>query len=408
MIIEKDISKLAVGTYVIGIAKQKGRFKIKKPGWVRDKKSIQYLIDQGVLKVKIDSSKKLAADTADVLDVTREDDLITAPKANEKFKPSNKKTNNIGERLVKAKKIFDEAKQIQSKVLSDIQQGRPIDTGPIKSLTNQSIDIIFDNPDALACIINIRCKDEYLLEHSISVSILISIFARFLKMDKSIVHELAIGAFLHDVGKIKIPDEILNKPGKLTEKEFELMKTHVVHSKKIVDETNELSEISRSIVASHHEKLNGHGYPLGIGQDKLSIYDRMITICDIFDALSAHRVYKPGIAQIKAFLILRELAEAGQLDKRLVDQFIKCLGVYPVGSLVKLTSNRLAIVDSRNHDLPTKPKVKVFYSLQQNVFTPTKEIDLSLSNTEEIMQGVRADDFDLDMNKITEFLLMQG
>jgi len=240
------------------------------------------------------------------------------------------------------------------------------------------------------------------------VSILISIFARYLKLDKAIIQELAIGAFLHDVGKIFVPDNVLNKPGKLTEAEFEIIKTHVVHSKRIVDDTEGISQISRQIAANHHERLDGQGYPAGLTESKLSQYDRMISICDIFDALSAHRVYKKGIAQIRAFAILREMAKAGHLDAKLVDQFIKCLGIYPVGSLVRLSSNRLAIVDAPNPDNPTKPKVKAFYSLQQNLFTTAKEIDLASSEDERIETGVRADDFDLDMNKITEFLLMEG
>lgn len=401
MIVEKHISKLTAGTFVVAIGKQKGRSKIKKVGWVRDDEAIQYLIKQGVISVKVDTSKKLEKNDSS-LSISEK-----STKPVEKVKPKPRK-KQFHTRFVEAKNIFNEAKKMQSKVLSDIQKGNAIDPQPIAQLTNQSIDAIFENPDALACVINIRCKDEYLLEHSVSVSILIAIFARFLKFEREIVEQLAIGAFLHDVGKIKIPDEILNKPGKLTAKEFEIMKSHVVHSQEIVDKTENLSTISRSIVAAHHEKLNGKGYPTGCTADKLSIYQRMITICDIFDALCAHRVYKKGIAQIKAFMILRELGQSGELDVELVDQFIKCLGVYPIGSLVKLTSNRLAIVDTRNPDLPTKPKVKAFFSLRQNTFIETREIDLAQATTEQIVKGVRADDFNLDMNKISEFLSSQG
>lgn len=421
MIIEKDIFQLTVGSYVVGISKQKGRYKIKNPGFVRDFKSIEFLIHQGVLRVSVDTSKQLKADideriTASALFNEPENDaknlaensaVLRKTVKTESSKPLNIE-RSFSERLVSAKKTFDEAKQIQAKILKDIKNGQTIDTTPIAAITSESIDIIFENPDALACVINIRTKDQYLLEHSVSVSILMSVFAKFLEFNKTLTQQLAIGAFLHDVGKILVPEEILNKPAKLTEAEFEIIKTHVVHSKKIVSDVKDLTEISRSIVANHHEKLDGQGYPLGIKGEQLSQYDKMISICDIFDALSADRVYKQGMAQIRAFAILRSMATSGHLDISLVDQFIKCIGVYPVGSLVKLSSNRLAIVDSRNPDNPTKPKVKAFYSLQQNVFTAAKEIDLSVSSNEMIEQGVSANDFDLDMNKIIEFLLMQG
>jgi len=415
VIVEKDIYQLAVGSYVVEIAKQKGDFKIKKSGWVRDFKSIEFLIKKGVLRVKVDTSKHLEESENKVYGLLSEQPVERTeekPKQTKldknKTKPVKPKSDDFPQRLVSAKKTFDDAKQAQSKILEDIQQGKSIDPGPIKNLTNQSIETIFENPDALTCVLNIRNKDEYLLEHSVSVSILMSIFARYLKFDKSLIQDLAVGAFLHDVGKVLVPDKVLNKPGKLTDEEFEIIKTHAVHSKRIIDETEGIAEVSRQVVANHHEKLNGQGYPRGLKQSQLSQYDRMISICDIFDALSAHRVYKKGIAQIRAFAILREMASSGHLDPLLVDKFIRCLGIYPVGSLVRLSSNRLAIVDAPNPETPTKPKVKAFYSLSQNIFTAAKEIDLSSTVEECIEQGVRADDFDLDMNKITEFLLIEG
>ena len=173
------------------------------------------------------------------------------------------KQASFSQRLVSAKNTFDDAKQAQSKILDDIQQGKSIDPGPIKEITNQSIEAIFENPDALTCVLNIRNKDDYLLEHSVSVSILMSIFARYLKLDKTLIQDLAVGAFLHDVGKIKIPDEVLNKPGKLTKEEFEVIKTHAVHSKIIIDGTEGVADVSREVGANHHEKLNGQGYPRG-------------------------------------------------------------------------------------------------------------------------------------------------
>lgn len=389
MIVEIEISELIVGHYVVDIVKQKEHFSLTTAGHIKNDSVIQNLIAKGVESVLIDTSK-----------------TISTKSQSTPLQDQPKKAPIIFE-VHKAKEIFNHSKEIQKKVFADAQQGRALDLTPIVAITDQTIEEIFKNSDALACVINIRNKDEYLFEHSVSVSILITIFARFLKIEKPIVQQLSIGAFLHDVGKIMVPEEVLNKPGKLTDEEFVVMKTHVNHSIDIIDQTPGISALSLEVAALHHEKLDGNGYPFNIQGKDISTYGRMIAICDIFDALTAHRCYKDGYSHIKAFTILRSLAEKNHLDKRLVDLFIKCMGVYPVGSLVELNSNRLAIVEQRNPNDPINPKVRSFYNSAYHHYVMTEDIDLS-KNDDFIVKGVRADDFDLDMNKIIEFLLMEG
>ena len=402
MIVEKDIARLSIGSYVVAIVKQRGTHQLRHQGWVKDLRVIEKLIELGVERVSIDTSKVLEKETK------KSEDIQIDKKKSSTNRPPKYKNKNRAKSLKQAKLLFDEAKQIQQKIFDDILAGCQVEFQAVKEITQQTTETIFDNPDALACIINIRAKDDYLLEHSASVSILITIFARHLKLDKQLSEELAIGAFLHDVGKIKIPDAILNKPGKLTEAEFEIMKTHVNHSVQIITETPGISDLSLSVAASHHEKLDGSGYPQGLRSNNISQYSRMITICDIYDALTADRVYKDGLAQVKSFSILLKMAEQNMLDRSLVNQFIKCMGVYPVGSLVKLSSNQLAVVEERNPEDPIRPKVKTFYSVSQNHFVGSKKIDLSDDNNEQIEKGVRANEFNLDMNKILEFLIMDG
>jgi len=234
-----------------------------------------------------------------------------------------------------------------------------------------------------------------------------SIFSRFLELPKELVRELAIGAFLHDVGKILVSDDILNKPGKLTDDEFFIMKTHAGHSISIIKKTPGISKISLEVAALHHEKINGQGYPHQVKGDDVTQYGRMIAICDIFDALTATRCYKEGFTHLKAFTILHELVKNNHLDKVLVDQFIQCIGSFPVGSLVQLNSNKIAIIEQSNTKAPSKPAVRSFYSIETNDYLATEDIDLSESD-DFIIKGVRPDDFDIDMEKITEMLLMQG
>lgn len=389
MIIKKALSELSIGEYIVDIAKQQGNYALNSPGYIRNEKVIAHLVAKKVEEVFIDASKN----------------LNKAKEAPKEVITKNKKS--FIHEVEKAKRIFDESKELQKRIFDDAVNGRDIELSSVIEVTDQAIDTIFTNPDALACIINIRQKDQYLLEHSVSVSILITIFARFLKIEKPIVRQLAVGAFLHDVGKIMVPEEVLNKPGKLTDDEFTIMKTHVNHSIEIIGKTAGISKISLNVAALHHEKLNGLGYPHQVDKENIDQYGRMIAICDIFDALTAHRVYKEGYSHVKAFSILRKLAEQEHVDKALVDNFIKCMGVYPVGSLVELGSNKLAIVEEKNTKDPIRPKVRSFYSTNDNEYVITE--DINLADTEDfIVKGVRADDFDLDMNKIVEFLLMQG
>lgn len=396
MIVEIEISGLLKGHYVVDIAKQRGAYNLTTPGHIKNIKVIGNLRSRGVESLLIDTSKTLTFDA--------DNNIIGRIKQTPS--PASNKSPVILE-INKAKKLFNQSKEIQRQVFSDAQQGRNINLTPVIEITNKTIDTVFKNADALACVINIRKKDEYLLEHSVSVSVLMTIFARFLKIDKKIIQLLSVGAFLHDVGKINIPDSILNKPGKLTEAEFTVMKSHVNHSIKIIESTPGISELSLEVAALHHEKLDGTGYPYNIPKEKITKYGRMIAICDIFDALTANRCYKEGYSHIKAFSILRSLAQKEHLDPRLVDLFIKCMGIYPVGSLVELSSNKLAIVESRNDGDPINPNVRSFYNSLDGRYVMAEDINLS-DNEDFIVRGVRADDFDLDMNKIIEFLLMEG
>jgi len=389
MITEIDIADLKVGHYVAEISKQEENFSLTHPGHIKSDLVIKNLIAKGVKQVKIDTSKTKVLDNC-----------------NTPLNTVNQKRLLI-KNVIKAKAIFNESKAIQRKVFEAAQHGKALDLAPVFEITNNTIDEVFKNSDALACVINIRNKDEYLLEHSVSVSVLITIFARFLNIERAIVEQLSVGAFLHDVGKIMVPNSILNKPSKLTDAEFETMKSHVVHSIDIINNTPGISPLSLEVAAQHHEKLDGLGYPYQLTAEEISQYGRMITICDIFDALTAHRCYKDGYSHIKSFNILRGLADKNHLDKQLVDSFIKCMGVYPVGSLVELNSNKIAIVEQRNYEDPISPKVRSFYNCKHHHYVDTSDIDLSKED-DFIVKGVRADDFDLDMNKIIEFLLMEG
>jgi HD-GYP domain-containing protein (c-di-GMP phosphodiesterase class II) len=396
MIIEKKLSSLIVGHYVVEIKQQKREFKLASPSHIKSTEVINNLKKKGVESVLIDDEKTI------VVELKETPDVVGNP-------PTQLSSNEVTpEKLQVAKQIFTESKAIQKKVFNDAKEGCNLDLAPIFEVTNKSVDAIFENPDSLACIVNIRHKDEYLLEHSISVSIYLLMFSSYLNIDKATAQEMALGAFLHDVGKIMVPDNILNKPGKLTDSEFYVMKTHANHTVDIFEKTEGLSKLSYEVAAYHHEKLDGTGYPFQIKGDKLSKYCRMMNICDIFDALTANRCYKEGFPRFKAFSILRSLTKDNlHLDSELVEHFINAIGEYPVGSLVQLNSKKIAIVERRNIGDSLRPGVRSFFNCDKNEYQKSEAIDLSMDE-DFIVKGVMASDFDLDMEDVIEFLIKQA
>ena len=189
--------------------------------------------------------------------------------------------------------------------------------------------------------------------------------------------EIAIGALLHDVGKARVPDEILNKPGKLTDAEFDRMKSHVVQSKIILQATPGISPIALDVAAQHHERFDGSGYPNKLAGQGISLYGRMGAIVDVYDAITSDRVYHKGMAPTEA---LRKLLDwsANHFEPRLVKAFIRSVGIYPTGALVRLESKRLAVVQAQHADNPMQPTVKVIFHTAGHYLRP-EDVDLRRS-----------------------------
>ncbi|KZN65585.1 HD-GYP domain-containing protein [Pseudoalteromonas luteoviolacea] len=385
-----NIKDLEPGMFVVGVIKQAGHVRVKNQGWVRDEKGIKSLIQSGVLEVEIDPDKTLHH-TQEEIPVAEE--VVQPVKAD----PWHKSVPVEAE-LGQATKMYEQAKQLQEKAFSDIRDGRSINVTEFKETASGFIDSVFRNQDALACIAQIRDKDGYLLEHSLNVSILMSIFAKHLGFDRALIEELATGALLHDIGKIKIPDDILQKPEKLSDNEFEVMREHAKFSHDIVKDSG-LGDIATEIAGFHHERLNGTGYPYAIKGEELSQYVRMISIVDVYDAMTAERVYKIGMTPIQAFKKLKAGCPQ-EFDETLLNQFIHCIGMYPVGTLVKLKSHRVGIVAASNPDSPLQPVVKVFYNAKNMFHVEVRDVDLSDKRIDdELEAAVKPEEFGLDLIK---------
>lgn len=285
----------------------------------------------------------------------------------------------LAEELVRARKLHGETKKLVRGMMHDIRLGRQIEVEQCEPLVDGIFNSIFRNPDALLPLSLVKTRDEYTFQHSVSVSALAVAFGRALKLPREEIREFALGALLHDVGKAKVPDRILNKPGKLTDDEFIVMKSHAEHGTEVLSQAKgTISPIALRAASEHHERYDGTGYPRGLKGDSISKYGQMMAIVDVYDAITSVRVYHKGMPPTDA---LRKLFEWGKFhfDPALVQAFIKSIGIYPAGSLVQLDSDRLGIVMEINPDKLLQPVVKVIFSAKQNCYLPPRIVDLAKS-----------------------------
>ncbi|MFM5243904.1 HD-GYP domain-containing protein [Aeromonas rivipollensis] len=369
------VNQLQPGMYVLAIASQTGAMEIAQTGLVTNRQQVDALIRRGVLTVRVDLARSKLPGIAQVISPSPAHSAGSARPA------------GSGEgRELKIRRLYQEARELQGKFIRHLKAGEPIDITPLAAVAEEMVDTMFTHGDAMLCLARIRAKDAYLMEHSMNVAILLANFGRYLGLERNVLKELTLGGLLHDVGKIMTPDEVLNKPGKLTDEEFGVMRQHVVHSYDILSNTAGITPTMLEVAANHHERLDGTGYPQRLKGDQLSLYTRMSGIVDVYDAVTADRVYKQGMQPTQAFRILLKGIDQ-HFDAELVTKFIKCMGVYPVGTLVQLSNQRLAVVMQRNEQQPLKPVVKVIYHATQRHYLEVQWLDLARNGGQESIES---------------------
>lgn len=338
---------------------------------LQDPHDLERLQASSVTEIWIDTSKGLDCVEGETPEEARErgeqvlHDIATQPVR-----------ENIADELRRASKICERSKEAVASMFNEVRMGQMLNTEQTQRVVSEITQSVLRHPNALLSIVRVKQADEYTYMHSVAVSALMIALARQLGFEDDEVHEAGMAGLLHDVGKMAIDDGILNKPDSLTDNEFEQIKRHPEYGVRYLQKGSE--PVSRAVLEacySHHEKMDGSGYPRGLKGDQISLLSRMVAVCDVYDALTSDRPYKLGWGPSET--VQRMAQWTGHFDPQIFQAFVRSVGIYPVGSLVRLKSGRLAVVIEQNEKSLLVPKVKVFFSTKSGLHIEREVVNLA-------------------------------
>ncbi|WP_286261156.1 HD-GYP domain-containing protein [Thalassotalea atypica] len=376
------IDELEVGMFVQDIKLKNSRHKVKNQGKVNSPRTIELLKKQGAVSIVV----KLEPEN-----------LSHAANDNSKSHTQLQSSESYTNALAQSQQLYDQATENVKKLFSQAATGQKLTTDNIKVLAGEITESVMRNEYAITLLTRIRQQSNYQWEHSINTAVLVCGFGLYLGMGKNTLTKIALGALFHDIGCARVSRAILDKNSALSKNETSIIKKHIHWGIEMGKRDKFLDNVIIDMMVNHHERLDGSGYPRGVDKAQLSKLARIIAIVDVYDAMTADKPYKKGLQPMAAMRYL--LSNKDKFDAELVHQFIKFLGVYPVGSLVSLSNDRLAIITEGNRNNPLKPNIAMVYSTKLNAMIKPKFCNLA-STAIEIVTEVKSEDFQINLPKL--------
>ena len=277
----------------------------------------------------------------------------------------------------RAATIVSKSKEAVLSMFQEARMGKTVDTDHAISLVSEISESITRNPSALISLARLKTVDDYTYMHSVAVCALMVALSKQLGLDEAQTRQAGVAGLLHDIGKMAVPSDILQKPSKLTDEEFGAIKGHPAAGLEMLTGVAGITDIVRDVCVHHHEKMDGTGYPHRLAGDAISLFARMGAVCDIYDAITSNRPYKAGWCPAES---LQRMASwtPNHLDKVVFQAFVKTIGIYPVGTLVRLQSGRLGVVvDQQATKSLLLPKIRVFFSAKSMHYIAPALVDLA-------------------------------
>jgi HD-GYP domain-containing protein (c-di-GMP phosphodiesterase class II) len=352
-----------------------------------DPKDIEAVLASSIREVWIDCDKGLDVAEGEVaVSETESEDQVEAELRQAADGQRQIAPVSAAVEIERATRICLQAKQAVVSMFEEARMGNTVDVGGAKLLVEEIANSVARNPGAIISLARLKTVDDYTYMHSVAVCALMVALAKQLGLDEVQTRSAGLAGLMHDLGKAVMPMAVLNKPGKLTEAEFTIIKSHPVQGHKMLLGGANVDPMVLDVCLHHHEKVDGSGYPKGLKGDEISLYAKMGAVCDVYDAITSNRPYKAGWDPAES---LRKMAEwtSGHFDPMVFQAFAKSIGIYPVGSLVRLTSGRIGVVVEQTAKSLTTPCVKVFFSTKSNMRLLPQVIDLSAPDSKEKIIG---------------------